>query len=285
MASQYSHETTLFAEPIIQVGNFAVTNSLITAWIAVIVLIVLGIILRKKLSVIPGFFQTIFEVVIEQGLNLADMVTNNRRLSLKIFPIAIIVFLFVLINNWIGFFPGVGSIGFAQNHNGHDVLVPLLRGGTADINTTLALGLVSVIGANIFGIVILGFWNMFNKYINVRILASIPKKITKDPMIVVTAPIHFFVGIFEIVGEIAKIASLSFRLFGNIFAGEVLLMSMSLLIAYFVPIPFLFLEVFVGLIQALIFSLLTIVYFAIASMDHEHDDEHAPESHPESISA
>jgi len=279
MSASIAHETTLFAEPIFSVGAFSVTNSLLTSWIAVLIIIIFSIALRKKLRLIPGFLQNIAEMVVEQGLALADLVTNDRKISLKIFPIAITIFFFVLINNWIGFFPGVGSIGFIQQHGGHDVFLPLLRGGTADINTTLALSLVAVVGANIFGIIALGVWNVFNKYINLQILASIPRKIMKDPMIVVTAPINFFVGIFEIIGEFAKIASLSFRLFGNIFAGEVLLMSMSMLVPYIVPIPFLFLEIFVGVIQALIFSLLTIVYFTIAATSHGHEEEH--ESHHE----
>lgn len=276
MAKDLGHETTLFAEPILPVGGFTITNSLLTGWIAVIVLVVIALVLRKKISVVPKKFQTLFEIIIEQGLQVADLVTNNRKLSLKVFPIAITIFFFVLITNWLGFFPGVGSIGFIQEHNGHDVLVPLLRGGTADINTTLALGLVSVIGANIFGIIIIGFWKLLNKYINIQGIIDIPKKIKSDPVIIITAPIHFLVGLFEVIGEFAKVASLSFRLFGNIFAGEVLLMSMSLMVAFLVPIPFLFLEIFVGTIQALIFALLTVVYFTVASMDH---DDHHEESH------
>lgn len=277
MAKDISHESTLFAEPILSVGDFVITNSLLTSWIAVLIIIILVLFLRKKIKLVPNYFQSIFEIIIEQGLNLADLVTNDRKLSNKILPVALTVFIFVLINNFVGFLPGVGSIGFIQQHGGHDVLVPLFRGGTADINTTLALGLISVIGANIFGIVSIGAWKMFNKYINLDAFLSIPKKIKKEPTVLVLAPIQFFVGIFEIIGEIAKIASLSFRLFGNIFAGEVLLISMSLLVAYFVPIPFLFLEFFVGFIQALIFSILTIVYFTIAASSHDDHEHHSEE--------
>lgn len=280
MATSFSHETTLFAEPIISIGSFTITNSLLTAWIAVLVIVSISFVIRRSIKKVPGKFQGIFEVLLEQALSLADLVTNSRTLSLKIIPIAFSIFVFVLVNNLLGFFPGVGSIGFIQEHGGHDVLVPLFRGGTADVNTTLALGLISVLGANIFGAIAIGTWKTINKYINIDVLLSIPKKIKKEPTILILAPIHFFVGIFEIVGEIGKVASLSFRLFGNIFAGEVLLMSMSLLVAYAVPIPFLFLEVFVGFIQALIFGLLTIVYFTIAASSHDDHDEHE-ESHKE----
>ena len=158
--------------------------------------------------------------------------------------------------------PGIGSISF----NGHHIF----RGGTADLNTTLALGLFSVIAANIFGVMVVGGWNYFNKFINIKALLEIPKKVIKEPTIILVNPIHFFVGLIEIVAEIAKIASLSFRLFGNVFAGEVLLASISAIMAYGVPLPFMFLELIVGIVQALIFAVLTLVYFTIASTSHEH---------------
>jgi len=105
------------------------------------------------------------------------------------------------------------------------------------------------------------------------VLGGIFTKIRQEPTIIIVAPITFFVGLIEIVGEFAKIASLSFRLFGNVFAGEVLLVSMAALVAYVVPIPFLFLELLVGVCQALIFSILLVVYFTISATDHE---EHEP---------
>ena len=115
---------------------------------------------------------------------------------------------------------------------------------------------------------------MFNKYVNLKALGGMVHKVRKDPTVLLVAPVMFFVGLLELVGELAKIASLSFRLFGNVFAGEVLLASMSALLAYGLPIPFLFLEVMVGAIQALIFAMLTLVYFTIAAQDHDEHDEH-----------
>jgi F-type H+-transporting ATPase subunit a len=102
-------------------------------------------------------------------------------------------------------------------------------------------------------------------------------KVRKEPTVLVVAPVTFFVGVLELIGEFAKIASLSFRLFGNVFAGEVLLLSMSALLAYGLPIPFLFLEIFVGVIQAFIFAILVLVYFTIASQDHDEHEEHHSE--------
>lgn len=173
-------------------------------------------------------------------------------------------------NNWLGLIPGIGSIGFIESGQGEAIFVPFLRGGTADLNTTLALALFAVIGSNIFGIFIVGGWKLFNKYINLKILAEIPRKIKKDPTVIIINPIKFFVGIIEIIGEVAKVASLSFRLFGNVFAGEVLLSSMAVIFAFVLPVPFMFLEVIVGLIQALIFAMLMLVYFTIASTEEEH---------------
>ena len=272
-ATEIKHETTLFAEPIFHVGSFTVTNALLTSWIAVALLVVLAITLWKKLSEVPRGIQNVFEVFIEGALALCDQVTSDRKKSLKIFPIAASVFLFVLVNNWFGILPGVGSIGFIETAEGHAAFIPFLRGGTADLNTTLALSILAVVGSNIFGIVSIGAWKSLNKFINLKALAEIPKKILKDPTVLIVNPIHFFVGIIEIIGEFAKVASLSFRLFGNVFAGEVLLAAMSAIFAYGTPIPFIFLEVLVGFIQALIFSMLTLVYFTIAAESHDDHEE------------
>ncbi|MCX6785033.1 MAG: F0F1 ATP synthase subunit A [Candidatus Komeilibacteria bacterium] len=268
--TEVSHEATLFAEPLMQVGQFSITNSLVTSWLAIIIIVVVCLVIAKKVKPVPGKAQGAAELVVESGLNLADSVTGNRAKTVKIFPIALAIFLFVLINNWLGLIPGVGSIGFIEGEVGHQVFVPWLRGGTADLNTTLALALFSVIGANIFGIIMVGLWKHFNKFVNLKAFAAIPGHIIKDPTIVIVNPIKAFVGIIEIIGEVAKVASLSFRLFGNIFAGEVLLSSIAVIFAFLLPIPFMFLEIIVGIIQALIFAMLTLVYFTIASTAEEH---------------
>jgi len=226
--------------------------------------------LRLKLKQIPGKIQHIFEILLEGALSLCDQVTNDRQLTLKIFPLVTSLFIFILVNNWLGLLPIVGSIGFVED----SVFIPIFRAGTADINTTLALSIAIVIGSNIFGIIAIGAWKTFNKYVNIKALVSIPMKIRKDPSVIIVAPISVFVGLLELIGEIAKVASLSFRLFGNVFAGEVLLASMGAIFLYILPTPFLFLEVFIGLIQALIFSLLATVYFTIAAQDHGEHEEH-----------
>lgn len=277
------HEITIYAEPVFHVGNFEITNSLLTSWLAVLVIIALCLILKFNLKKVPGKIQHIFEIFLEAAMSLVDQVTNDRRITLKIFPLVTSLFIFILANNWLGLLPLVGSIGFLANEAGlpaqagHSVFVPIFRAGTADINTTLALSIGIVIGSNIFGILAIGTWKTLNKYVNIKAIGSIFTKVFKDPSILLVAPINFFVGILELIGEFAKVASLSFRLFGNVFAGEVLLASMSAIFLYILPGPFLFLEVFVGLIQALIFALLSSVYFTIAAQDHsEHEHEESP---------
>ncbi|MDE2030989.1 MAG: F0F1 ATP synthase subunit A [Patescibacteria group bacterium] len=268
-----THEVTLYAEPITHIGSLPVTNSLLTSWIAVFIIIAIVAVLRSKLKEIPKGIQNFFEIMYEGALSLCDQVTNSREITIKVFPLAFAIFIFVLINNWVGILP-LGGFGIING----GAFVPFIRSGTADINTTLALSLMGVIGANIFGIVSIGAWKTFNKYVNLRALGSIPAKIRKDPTVLVVAPVTFFVGVLELIGEFAKVASLSFRLFGNVFAGEVLLLSMSALLAYGLPIPFLFLEIFVGAIQAFIFAILVLVYFTIAAQDHDEHEGHASSS-------
>ena len=274
-----SHEATLYAEPIAHIGSFPITNALFTTWLVVLVVLIISLAIRLKIKQVPKGFQNFFEFVIEGAMSLADSVTGSKKITAKVFPLAFTIFLFVLINNWFGILP-LGAFGIIEMTDHGKAFIPLIRSGTADINTTLALGLVAVIGSNVFGIMSIGVWKMFNKYVNVKAFGDMIIKVRKEPAILISAPIMFFVGILELVGEFAKIASLSFRLFGNVFAGEVLLMAMGAILAYILPLPFLGLEIFVGLIQAFIFSLLTLVYFTIAATDHEeHDEKHVEHAH------
>ena len=274
MTEEITQEITLFAEPIAHFEGFTLTNALLTSWVAVAIIVMLSIFLRKSLKEIPGKLQNIFEMIVEGALSMCDQVTSDRALSMKIFPFAISVFFLILVSNWLGIMP-LGGFGIIEEGEHGLLFVPFLRGATADINTTLALAVMAVVGANLFGIFSIGIWKTFNKYVNLKALGGIFKKIRHEPTVILVAPITFFVGLIEIVGELAKVASLSFRLFGNVFAGEVLLVSMAALVAYIVPIPFLFLELLVGVIQALIFAILTTVYFTIAASDH---NEHEPAS-------
>lgn len=269
---EISHESTLYAEPIAHFGSFTVTNALFTSWLVVFVIIIISIIVRISIKKIPKGIQNLFEIVIEGAEGLCDQVTGDRKITNKAFPIVFAIFIFVLLNNWIGILP-FGGFGLIEMGEHGKMFIPLIRSGTADINGTLPLAIMSVIGANIFGIISIGVWKTINKYVNLSALGSIFTKVRKDPSILMTAPIMFAVGILELVGEFAKVASLSFRLFGNVFAGEVLLVSMGAIMAYVLPTPFLLLEVMVGVIQAFIFAILTLVYYTISSMDHDEGHE------------
>jgi F-type H+-transporting ATPase subunit a len=272
ISNEISYESTLFAEPIFHIGSFTVTNALFTSWIVVFILIIFSVVVRSKIKRIPRGIQNLFEIIIEGAESLCDQITNSRKITNQAFPIVFSIFAIVLINNWMGILP-FGGFGLIEMGEHGKMFIPLIRSGTADINGTLPLAIMSVIGANIFGIISIGLWKTINKYVNLKALGSVFTKIKKDPTIIMTAPIMFAVGLLELVGEFAKVASLSFRLFGNVFAGEVLLASMGAIIAYVLPTPFLLLEVFVGVIQAFIFAILTLVYYTISSTDHEEHDE------------
>lgn len=264
------HENTLYAEPIAHVGSFAITNSLMTSGFGLLIIIVLTILIKKNIKKVPTGIQNAMEMIIEGFLGIFDGVTGSRKKSLQFAPLVLTFFFFILINNWLGIIPGVGSIGQIAEHNGEKLFIPYLRGGTADLNTTLALATLGVVISHIIGVITIGWWGYLNKFINIKAFLEIPKKVIKEPMILLINPIKAFVGLIEIVGEMAKVASLSFRLFGNVFAGEVLLASMSAILAYGVPIPFMFLEVLVGLIQALIFAMLILTYLTINTTAEEH---------------
>lgn len=270
MLTEIKTETTLFSEQIFKVNGFPITNSLLNTWLAVFIVLIFGLLFKSKIKLVPRGLQNIVEAVVEIFFEVFDSVTGSRQKTLKYFPFILSFFVFILLNNWLGLLPGVGSIGQVISEHGEKIFVPFFRGGTADLNTTLALAAIGVVFSHIFSVTALGFWPYFNKFINIKAVLEIPKKFIKDPSIIAVNPIKFFVGLIEIVGELSKVASLSFRLFGNIFAGEVLLASMSALLAFGLPIPFMFLEIIVGLVQAFIFSVLILAYVTMNTAAEEH---------------
>jgi len=264
------HEETLYSEPIAHIGHFIITNSFLTSLVALIIILFFSFWIRGRVKQIPGALQNLMEIVIEGFLDIFDGVTGSRDRSLKFAPVILALFFFILINNWIGVLPGVGSWGQVVKSNGHNFFIPYLRGGTADLNTTLALATFGVVLSHILGVIASGWWNYLNRFINIKAILEIPRKIKADPMILLINPIKVFVSLIEIVSELAKVISLAFRLFGNVFAGEVLLASMSAILAYAVPIPFILLELLVGFIQALIFAMLVLTYLTVSTDTEEH---------------
>ncbi len=215
------------------------------------ILVISAYLSTRKMELVPKGAQNFIEIIIESLYNLITSVTGNEKESRRFFPLVSTIFLFVLLSNWLELVPGTGSIGILETGPGGGKIIPLFRAGSADLNFTLALAIISVFSIQYFGIISLGIFKYGKKFINFK------------------TPILFFVGILELIGEIAKIVSFSFRLFGNIFAGEVLLLVISFLAPYIVPLPFYFLEVIVGIIQAFIFSMLTLVFLKMAVVLHE----------------
>jgi len=233
------------SEVLFHIGSFKITNTLIDTLLIDALLIALCIAVSKNIKLIPGIFQNAVEMVIQMFYEITESVAQEK--VKKIFPYFMSFFIFILLANWSGLLPGVNSIGFFEE--GH--LVPLLRSPTSDLNTTLGLALVSAFATHIMSIRTIGLKDYISRFFSFN-------------------PINFFIGILEIISEITKIISLSFRLFGNIFAGEVVLLTVSSLFAFLFPLPFLLLEVIVGLVQALVFSMLTMSFMAILTTPH-HD--------------
>ncbi len=240
------------AEKIFSLFGLPVTNSMLVAWIVMAFLFILSIAATRKTTLIPHGLQNLFESIFEEIVKLVDSVTGDRKQSLKFFPLITTIFIFVLVGNWIGLLPGVGSIGIWEEHEGRQLLVPFLRSTAADLNFTLALAIISVLTVQVVGILSVGFFKYTGKFINF------------------SSPLNFFVGVLELISEVAKLISFSFRLFGNVFAGEVLLTVMFFLVPFFVPLPFMLFEVFVGFIQAMVFSMLTLVFLKIATIEAHH---------------
>ncbi|MBI4142940.1 F0F1 ATP synthase subunit A [Candidatus Uhrbacteria bacterium] len=246
---------SLAAEPLFHLGTFPITNTLVMAWGVIVALIAIALVARRQFAFggVPSGVGNVLEAVIEWMLNGIDSVTHDREKSERFLPILATIFLFVIVSNWIELVPGLGTIGLWEEHGGKTILVPFIRSASADLNVTLAIAIISVVVTQIYGMRALGVWGHWRKFFNF------------------TNPIMTFVGFLELISEFAKVVSFSFRLFGNIFAGEVLLIVVASLAPYIIPLPFLLLEIFVGFVQALVFSMLTLVNLNMATAHHaEH---------------
>lgn len=242
---------SLVAEPIAHIFGFPITNSMLGSLLAAGTLGLTARAAAKNPALRPAKLQNAGEMIIEFLSNLMDGVTQDRAKTKKFFPIVATIFLFIITMNWMGLLPIFGTIGLNEVHEGKKILVPFLRSGSADLNMTVALAMISVIAAQVFGVIYIGVKKHLKKYFNPN-------------------PILTFPGIIEFIGEFTKIISFSFRLFGNVFAGEVLLLVIATLLPLVGPLPFYFLELFVGFIQAFVFALLSLVFFTIASTAEEH---------------
>ena len=297
------------------------TNTLLTTLLVDLVVLGLAFFATRNMNLVPSGLQNAMEAIIEYLYSLAESVAG--RAAATYFPWAATLFLFVLVSNYSGLIPGVGSIGFrhpaeaehartlgnqlamadgklflqtqegdgsiggaasitttnegsigeaehstdgsiggeaSASEEAHETFVPLFRAPSADLNTTFALSLLTMAMVQYHGIRAQG-GRYFKKFWNTS-----GQGMMKG--------INIFVGILEAVSEVSRILSFAFRLFGNIFAGEVVLATMAFLITFLVPVPFYILEVLVGAVQALVFAMLALVFFTMATISHGHDDEH-----------
>ncbi|OGJ59433.1 ATP synthase F0 subunit A [Candidatus Peribacteria bacterium RIFCSPHIGHO2_01_FULL_55_13] len=253
---------SLASETVAHVGGFEIRNTMLMAWLAMVALFILCACVRStRYKLIPGRFQATVEWVISGLYDLFASIVHDDRLSRKFFPLVSTIFIFIVLGNWMGILPGVGSITIQAMHEGHMTAIPLFRSMNADVNMTLAIAISAIVAVQFFGARELGASSYSSKFI------AAPWR----------HPMQSFVGLLEMIGEFSRIISFTFRLFGNIFAGEVLLLVISYLVPYVAPIPFLAMELFVGLIQGLVFALLTTVFLKIAVTEHEaHHDDDAP---------
>lgn len=250
------HIPPLAAETLFHLGNWPITNSIINAWLAIGIFLLFGIYLRRRVALRPGRLQNWCEYFLDILFGYFDQVTGNRKNTLRFLPIVGSVFFFILLSNWLGLLPGTGSILWRHE--------PLLRPANTDLNLTVAMAVVAVISSHLFGFLTVGVFTHLNKFIQI---GTFFKSLTKGPVAILTAVIELGVGLIEIVSEFAKVVSLSLRLFGNIFAGEVLLTVMASLVGLLVPTPFMLLELLVGIIQAAVFTMLTLVYLTVATAE------------------
>ena len=245
---------SLAAERLFSVYGFPITNTIVASVAIALTLVCVAFISSRRLKLVPGRFQTAVEGAFEYVFGYVEETLGSRKLAARYFPLIATIFLFIFMANMLHFFPFVGhAIGF-ENPESHG-LAPLLRAPNTDLNTTLALAIIAFLVVEISGIVTLGLLKYGQKFVNFK-----------------AGVMGFIIGLLEIIGNLARLVSLSFRLFGAIFAGEVLLIIIGFLGPYFLPLPFLFLEVFVGFIQAFIFAMLTLVFIGM-SVSH-HPDTH-----------
>ncbi len=243
-------------------GPLPVTNTIINVWIGICLLLFLGVYLKKHLNLRPGKVQNVCEFFLELILGLFDQVTSDRKRTLKFLPIVGTVFIFILFSNWLGLIPGTGSIIYENKM--------IFRPANTDFNMVIIMTLFVLIASHLYGLFAVGVFTYIGKFIQIKTLLL---SLKKGPIAIFTAIVEMGVGFIEIISEMAKVLSLSFRLFGNIFAGEVLITVMSSLVSFFVPVPFMFLELLVGLIQAGVFAILSLVYLNIAITEPHHNEE------------
>jgi len=258
------------AEVVFQPLGFPITNSIIAAWLSIIVLVGISYAITRRLKLIPTRLQSMLESALGWLLNFCQEVAGEKN-GRRFFPIVATIFLFVITNAWLSLLPGFGSILIT---NAEGEAVHLLRGANTDINMPLALALISFIFVEYWGISSLGGLRYLKKFVNVgRFFQSIGQlvrgRLRAGLSGMFNGVIDVFVGTLEALSELIRIVSFTFRLFGNMTAGEILLLIVAFLVPWVLALPFYGLELLVGFVQALIFAGLTLVFATIAVTHHE----------------
>lgn len=246
-------EHSIGAQKIFSVADFPVTNTMLASIAVSFLLIIIALSVRFSLNSSPGKLQSIIELGVNYIYGICETVSDKKRAAM-FFPWIMTFFLFILLNIWFGITPLVGPIIANLDHGHH---AELFKGATSDLNATFALAIVSFIIIQYYGLRLGGVKGWLEHYFKTKPIYLIP--------------IFLFVGILEMGLEFVKAISLSFRLFGNSYAGESLIANMTTINNVsipFVTVPFLMLEVLVGVIQALVFSLLTLVFLSMITSKH-----------------
>jgi F-type H+-transporting ATPase subunit a len=258
-AESAEHETlSLKAVPLFQIGGFPVTNSILVSWVVAIGVIIFAQLATRNIQTIPGGAQNFWEWLVESLYNFLESIIGHELVK-KTFWFFATIFIFILFANWFGLIPGVGTIGWGHTDpatGAFHIDRPLLRGANADLNMTSAMALIFFVLWFIWALQANGIGGFLMHLFG-------PKGETSGVLKIVMVVVFFLVGWLEIISILFRPVSLSFRLFGNIFAGESILEAMSHMVpalAWLIPIPFYFLEILVGFVQALVFMLLTAIF-------------------------
>jgi F-type H+-transporting ATPase subunit a len=241
-----------------EVFGIPVTATMLTTWLAMGILLVLAVIVGRNLKSVPGKLQNLFEMIIGGAFDYVAETLESRTLATKYFPVLMTIFLFLLVMNLTGLLPGVTSIGIYEGHGEESHLIPFFYPPATDLNIAIAFALVAMFVIEFAGIAALGLWKYGGKFFTFR-GHSIGERL-----------INFTVGIIELISELGRLISFSFRLFGNIFAGKTLLTVALFFVPFFLPIPILAYEVFVGFIQAGVFAFLTLIFIKLAVAEPHH---------------
>jgi F-type H+-transporting ATPase subunit a len=230
-------------------AGFPVTNAFFWSLVLSLFLIILTFLVRKNLKLVPGKLQNIVELLLESGYSFVKSIAGTEKKTRRVFPLVFTMFIFTLVANLAVYIPGQSAITLAKQEG----FVPLFRAVMSDYSMVFVMTLITFLTTQIVAIIVHGPFGYLGKFINLK------------------NPLQFFLGFMDLIGELAKVISLSFRLFGNIFAGEVLGAVMLFLAPFFIPLPFLFLGLLTAVVQAFVFAVLTLVFITMASEIEEDE--------------